>query len=75
MACGIFVTSFGIFQWGAQTLVVVLRFSWSMACGILVPSPEKEPASPALQGSFLTTGPPKKFQYMFFLNDTFIEIL
>uniref|UniRef100_A0A8C6D0K1 DUF4795 domain-containing protein n=1 Tax=Moschus moschiferus TaxID=68415 RepID=A0A8C6D0K1_MOSMO len=28
-----------------------------MACGILVPRPRIEPASPALQGGFLTTGP------------------
>ena len=28
--------------------------------GILVPWPGTEPASPALQGGFLTTGPPGK---------------
>ena len=28
------------------------------ACGILVPWPETEPTSPALQDGFLTTGPP-----------------
>ena len=33
-----------------------------MACGILVPGPEIKPMSPALQGGFLTTGPPGKFQ-------------
>ena len=32
--------------------------SWPMAYGILVPRPGTEPASPALQGRFLTTGPP-----------------
>jgi len=30
------------------------------ACGILVPLPGIEPASPAFQGRFLTTGPPGK---------------
>ena len=32
--------------------------SHSVACGILVPQPGIEPMSPALQGGFLTTGPP-----------------
>ena len=30
------------------------------ACGILVPWPRIEPASPALEGRFFTTGPPGK---------------
>ena len=30
------------------------------ACGILVPRPGIEPVSPALEGGFLTTGPPGK---------------
>jgi len=30
-------------------------------CGILVPRPGVEPMSPALEGRFLTTGPPGKF--------------
>ena len=30
----------------------------SLACGILVPTPGIEPASPELQSRFLTTGPP-----------------
>ena len=29
-----------------------------MVCGILVPQTDFKPASPALQGRFLTTGPP-----------------
>ena len=32
------------------------RLSCSVACRILVPRPRIEPASPALQGGFLTTG-------------------
>ena len=35
-------------------------FSCSAACGILVHWLEIEPKSPALQGRFLTTGPPRK---------------
>ena len=31
-----------------------------MACGILVPWPGIEPMTSALQGGFLTTGPPRK---------------
>ena len=34
--------------------------SCSMAGGIFVPQPGIEPMSPALQGRFLTTGPPGK---------------
>ena len=34
--------------------------SCSMACGILVPQPGIEPSFPALEGKFLTTGPPGK---------------
>ena len=33
-----------------------------MACGILVPPPGIGPTSPALEGGFLTTGPPGKSQ-------------
>ena len=35
-----------------------------MARGILVPRPGIELASPALQGGFLTSGPPEKFFYL-----------
>ena len=28
------------------------------ACGIFIPGPETEPTAPALEGGFLTTGPP-----------------
>ena len=44
-----------------QTSVAVTRgLSCSVVCGILVPRPEIEPTSPALQGVFLATGPPGK---------------
>ena len=41
-----------------DSLVVALGFSCSKACGISVPQPGIELASPALQGGFLTTGWP-----------------
>ena len=50
-------------MWGLSTQAQQL---WHMglvahiACGILVPRPGFEPASPALEGRFLTTGPPGK---------------
>ena len=49
-----------LFCRGAQTLVVALRLSCFLACGILVPSPGIKPMSPAWQGGFLTAGPPGK---------------
>ena len=45
-----------LFTWPCQVLVATC----SMACGISVPQPEIEPASPALRGRFLTTGAPAK---------------
>ena len=36
------------------------RLSCPVACGILVPWPGIKPVSPALEGRFLTTGPPGK---------------
>ena len=38
-------------------------------CGILVPRPGIEPASPALEGGFFTTGPPGKSLAQLFLDD------
>ena len=48
---------------------VALRLSCFVPCRILVPQPGLEPMSPALQGGFLTTGPPGKS-----LRQTFISI-
>ena len=47
---GIFVAGHGL----------LLRLSCLAPCGFLVPWPEIEPASPTLQGRFLTTGSPGK---------------
>ena len=40
--------------------IMVRRLSWPAECRILVPQPGIEPMSPALQGTYLTTGPPGK---------------
>ena len=55
LSCGSWTHYCGV---GAQYLWHWL--SCSEACGILVPWPGIKPASPALQGRFLTTGPPGK---------------
>ena len=48
---------------GAQAgLVAIWGLSCPEACGVLVPWPGMEPMSPALEGGFLTTGPPVKFK-------------
>ena len=44
----------------AGSLVDAHGLSCPVACGILVPRPGIEPASPALEGGFFTTGPPGK---------------
>ena len=43
-----------------SSLLVMCVFSCPMARGILVPRPGIEPGSSALEGGFLTTGPPGK---------------
>ena len=49
---------FKIFIWlRTSSVVVVYRRSGPLVCGILVPRPGIEPASPALGGWFLITGP------------------
>ena len=53
-ARGIFIVSRGIF------CTVAHGISCSKACRILVPPLGIEPTSPALNGRFLTTGPPTK---------------
>ena len=42
------------------SVVAVHGLSCPVACGILVPQPGIEPASPALEGGFLITGRPGK---------------
>ena len=42
------------------SVVAAPGLSCPVACGNLVPQPGIEPVSPALEGGFLTTGPPGK---------------
>ena len=44
------------------SLVAMQGLSFPVACGILIPRPGIELTSPALEGGFLTTGPPGKSQ-------------
>ena len=48
------------------SVVSACKLSCPMACGILIPPLEIELASPALEGGFLTTGPPGKSLLYFF---------
>ena len=65
-AHGIFVVAHGIFRCGtwasewAGSVVAARGLSCPAACGILVLRSGIEPASPALEGGFFTTGPPGK---------------
>ena len=53
-------------SWAYQLPCGMRDLSSPVACGILVPRPGIEPASPALQDGFFTTGPPGKSQFVFF---------
>ena len=72
-ACRLFTVVRGLLSnCGSQALervgsvVVACRLSCPVACGTLVPQPGIEPTSPALEGGFLTTGPPgKSLIYLF----------
>ena len=47
------------------SVVTVLGLSYLTAYRILVPRPGIGPSSPALEGGFLTMGPPRKSPHMF----------
>ena len=47
-----------LFIWLCRALAAAHGLSCPTACGILDPRPGIEPASPALEGRFLITGPP-----------------
>ena len=71
----VLVASCRIYHSDAQILellhvgsVVACRLSCSTACGISVPQPGIELKSPALQGGFLTTGPPGEFLLIFYIK-------
>ena len=61
VACELFLALCGIFPCSARdSLVAVHGLSFSTTCGIFVPQLGIEPVSLALQGGFLTSGPPGK---------------
>ena len=62
----IFAASWDLSLQCMESLAVARGLSCFVACGILVPGPGVEPASPALQDGFLTTGPPGKSQLVTF---------
>jgi len=53
---------------GTGSVTGVHRLRLPTACGILFPQPGIQPVSPALEGKFLTTGPPGKSQEWTILN-------
>ena len=71
MVCRLFVVAGGLLSNCDVGSIVAAwalepnRLSYPAACGILVPPPGMEPASPALEGAFLTTGPPGKSLMLF----------
>ena len=58
-----------------SSLVVVRGLSCPVACGILVPRTRIKPVSLALEGGFLTTGPPGKSQSPYFKVSCFITLI
>ena len=54
--------------WCVDSVIAVHGLSCFAACGILLPWPGIKPPSPALQGRFLTTGPPGKSWQFFSFN-------
>ena len=53
--------------WCVGFIVVARGLSCPKACGVLSPGPGMEPASSALEGRFLTTGPPRKMSLTYIL--------
>ena len=64
----IWVVAHRIIFLGTGSVVAVRELSFLLARGILVPWPGMKPASPALDGGFLATGPPGKSLEGFFLR-------
>ena len=62
----LFLKNIYLFIWLPWLLVAARGLSCPVACGILVPWPGIEPTSPALEGRFLTTGPPGKSHNCYF---------
>ena len=70
------MAALGLRLWHAGSVAVVHGLSCPMAYGILVPQPGREPGPPALEGRFLTTGPPGKSpESKFFSNKSMVTVL
>ena len=65
MACGLLSSCGACALERTGSVVVASGLSCPAACGILVPRSGIKSESPALEGRFLTTGPPGKFQSCF----------
>ena len=71
---GSVVAVHGLYSWGTRALeytgsaVAACGLSCPVACGMLVPWPGMESTSPALEGEFLTTGPPGKSRVVCFFD-------
>ena len=50
----------GLPRWHTGSVVMTPGLDCPMACGISVPHSGIKPTSPAMEGGFLTTGPPGK---------------
>ena len=55
--------------------IVVCGLICPLACGILIPWPEIKPASPALEGRFLATGPSGRVPWIIFLINDHLLLL
>ena len=65
----IFLAVLGL-RWGTRaSLAVVPGLNYPLAYGILVPRPGMESVFPALEGRFLTIGPPGKFLQYHVVDD------
>jgi hypothetical protein len=63
----VLVVALGVFPRGMQPSLVIVHVPYCpTACGILVPQPGVEPASPALEGGFLTTRPTSEVPELLF---------
>ena len=56
-----------IFEVFIEFITILFLFN-RKACGILVPRPKIEPIPPAVEGGFLTTGPPRGSLEFLFLK-------
>ena len=67
LSCGTRALCYGAWALKCLCLVAVaFRCSCPEACGILAPEPGIKPVSPAMEGGFLTTGPPGKSPFQEF---------